>query len=229
MPDVKHSKIRIKGIRDGLLITLGEGDWSELQDALLEHVDQQADFLKGARLAIDVGNIILKAVDLGMLRDQLSERGITLWAVISNSPTTERTAQTLGLATKIASPRPERSIAPLDTYINKGEGAVLVQRTLRSGYNLTYPGHVVVIGDVNPGAEIIAGGDIVIWGRLRGMAHAGAEGDESAVVCALDLTPTQLRIAGHIAITPKRRGKPQPEKAYVKEGQVVSEIWDRKK
>lgn len=229
MPDITQPKIRIKGVRDGLLITLGEGEWSELRAALLEHVDQQADFLQGARLTVDVGNHILKAVDLGQLRDQLSERGIMLWAVISSSPTTERTAQALGLATKIASPRPERSTAPLDTRISKGEEAMLVERTLRSGYSLTFPGHVIVIGDVNPGAEIIAGGNIVVWGRLRGMVHAGAEGDESAVVCALDLTPTQLRIASHIAITPKRRGKPQPEMALVRDGQVVAEIWERKK
>ncbi len=86
-----------------------------------------------------------------------------------------------------------------------------------------------MIGDVNPGAEIIARGDVVVWGRLRGMVHAGAEGDESAVVCALDLSPTQLRIAGQIAVTPKRRGKPQPEMARISNGQVVAEPWDPKR
>ena len=84
-------------------------------------------------------------------------------------------------------------------------------------------GPVVVIGDVNPGAEIVSAGDVVVWGRLRGMVHAGANGDENAVVCALDLSPTQLRIAGKIALTPKRRGKPQPEIARLQDGQVVAE------
>jgi septum site-determining protein MinC len=100
---------------------------------------------------------------------------------------------------------------------------------LRSGFSLQHPGHVVVIGDVNPGAEVIAGGDILVWGRLRGVVHAGAEGDEGAIVCALDLSPTQLRIAGQIAITPKRRGKPHPEVARLHEGQVVAEPWDPKR
>ncbi len=221
-------KIQIKGIREGLLINLGEGEWEEVRQALFEHIDQQPEFLQGARLALDVGNHILKAVELSRLRDEISERGLTLWAVISNSPTTEQVAQTLGLATRINKPRPERSLSGLDTNIHQGEQAVFVQRTLRSGYSLTYPGHVVVLGDVNPGAEVIAGGNVVVWGRLRGMVHAGAEGDENATVCALDLTPTQLRIAGQIAITPKRRGKPQPEIARVVDGQVIAEIWNPK-
>ncbi len=219
-------KVQIKGIRDGLLIILREGDWQEAHAALLEQIDQQAEFLRGARLALDVGNHILKAVDLGQLRDQLSDRGLTLWAVLSNSPTTEQTAQTLGLATRISKPLPDRVAPSISTSFSSGEAAVLVKRTLRSGFRLNHPGHVVIIGDVNPGAEIIAGGDVLVWGRLRGMVHAGAEGDESAVVCALDLAPTQLRIAGFIAITPKRRGKPQPELARVLNGQVVAEVWD---
>jgi septum site-determining protein MinC len=132
------------------------------------------------------------------------------------------------MATRITKPDPERSTPSVETALT-GEGAVLIHRTLRSGFSLQHKGHVVVIGDVNPGSEIAAGGDVVVWGRLRGMVHAGAEGDESAVVCALDLDPTQLRIAGHIAITPKRRGKSQPEMAHVVDGQVVAEPWMGKK
>lgn len=221
--------IQIKGIREGLLIILGEGDWPDVRAALLEHLEQQKEFLRGARVALDVGNHILKAVELGQLRNELSERELNLWAVMSNSPRTVETAQTLGLATRISRPKPDRMIQPLSTALSSGEQAVVVQRTLRSGFSLKSPGHVIVIGDVNPGAEIIAGGNVVVWGRLRGMVHAGAEGDETAVVCALDLAPTQLRIAGCIATTPQRRGKPQPEMARLENGQVVAEIWKKGK
>ena len=220
--------VQIKGIREGLLINLGDGDWDEVQAALIEHLDQQAEFLQGARLALDVGNHVLKAVELSQLRNAISERGLNLWAVLSSSPTTEQTAQTLGLATRISKPRPDRSIHTLDTTVHGGEPAVLIQRTFRSGYKLQFPGHVVVIGDINPGAEVIAGGNVIVWGRLRGMVHAGAEGDEDAIVCALDLAPTQLRIAEQIAITPKRRGKTHPEIARVLDGQVVAEPWNPK-
>jgi septum site-determining protein MinC len=88
-----------------------------------------------------------------------------------------------------------------------------------------FEGNVIVVGDVNAGAEIIAGGSVIVWGRLRGVVHAGAHGDEKAVVCALEMAPTQLRIAGEIAVSPKKQGKIQPEFACLKDGQLVAEPW----
>jgi septum site-determining protein MinC len=221
-------KIHIKGIREGLLITLGEGEWPQVRAELLDRIGRQVDFLRGGRLIVDVGNHVLRAAELGQLRDSLSENGLSLWAVLSNSLVTQETARTLGLATRITKPNTERNAPAHDTALT-GESAILVHRTLRSGFSVQHKGHVVVIGDANPGSEIVAGGDVVVWGRLRGMVHAGAEGDENAVVCALDLYPTQLRIAGQIAVTPKRRGKPQPELARLVDGQVIAETWSVKK
>ena len=82
------ANIQIKGIREGLLISLGDGSWQELREALLERIKQQGDFLRGGRLAIDVGNHALGAVELSGLRDSLSDQGLTIWAVLSNSPKT---------------------------------------------------------------------------------------------------------------------------------------------
>jgi septum site-determining protein MinC len=195
---------------------------------LLGQIENQTDFLSGGRLILDVGDHVLRAAELGQLRDNISDDGLILWAILSNSTVTEQTAQTLGLATRIKESPPERpthNAQPQETTLT-GESAVFVQRTLRSGYSIQNKGHVVVIGDVNPGAEIIAGGNVIVWGRLRGMVHAGAEGNEQAVVCALDLSPTQLRIAGQIATTPQRKGKPQPEVARLQDGQVVAEQWN---
>ncbi len=226
--------MQIKGIKDGLLVTLGEGNWSELEASFLAHVDEKANFFKGARVALDVGNHILKAAELGHLRDRLSSKGISLWAVISNSPITEQTAQVLGLATRISTPRPERTIRSNDTNL-PGESAILVNRTLRSGFKVSHHGHVIVVGDVNPGAEVIAGGSVIIWGRLRGLVHAGAEGDSNAVVCALELTPTQLRIASQTApstqpkIKPRWGAKIEPEMACIQNGAVMIVPWNPKK
>ena len=218
-------KVRIKGVREGLLVTLEEEDWAEARAALLDQVQARAEFLRGGRLILDVGNQILRAAELGQLRDALSEQGVALWAVLSYSPITQQTAQTLGMATRLNRPAAEKAARPLETNL-AGDTAVLVRRTLRSGFSVQHTGHVVVIGDVNPGGEIVAGGDVVVWGRLRGTVHAGAEGDDLAVVCALDLSPTQLRIAGHIATTPQRRGKPQPEIARLRDDHVVAEPWN---
>jgi septum site-determining protein MinC len=225
--DQTRIKVQIKGIKEGLLISLGEGSWEDLQENLLSHIREQSGFFQGARIAIETGNVILRAAEMGVLRDRLNDLGVSLYAVLSNSPTTEQSAQMLGLATRLSSPRAERVVKPLDTNMI-GEEAVLLHRTLRSGFKVTSHGHIVVIGDVNPGAEIIAGGNIVIWGRLRGVVHAGAEGNENAMVCALDLIPTQLRIAGLIAIPPQRKSKPQPEVARIRDGQVIAEPWNIK-
>lgn len=220
--------LAIKGIRDGLLLTVPEGDWGDVRTSLLEALDERSDFFRGARVALQLQDRDLGAADLGGLRDAFAEREITLWAAISSSHVTQSAGADLGLATALParpSPPPAEEEVPLESEL-AGEEAVLVMRTLRSGHRLRHPGHVIVVGDVNPGAEIIAGGNIVVWGRLRGTVHAGATGDESARVCALDLGPTQLRIAGQIAISPERRGQAKPETARIRDGQLVAEHWD---
>jgi septum site-determining protein MinC len=216
--------LTVKGIQNGLLITLPAGEWSKVTDLLLETVATQDDFFRGARLAIQMEDRALGAAELGSLRSALAEHEVTLWAILSTSETTQSAAADLGLSRDLETRRSEDDDTPVDTQL-PGEEAVLLQRTLRSGHSVRHPGHVVVIGDVNPGAEIIAGGHVVVWGRLRGVVHAGAAGDESAMVCALDLAPTQLRIAGHITISPSRRGKPKPERAFIRDDQLIAEPW----
>lgn len=221
-------KLQIKGVREGLLVTLGDGEWPVMRGLLLETIDQQVDFFRGAKLYLDVGSQILHAVELGRLRDELSERGLSLWGVLSFSPTTEQTAQVLGMATRLSKPGVSpsyRAEASPKTSHQEGETAVLVRRTLRSGFRIQHDGHVVVIGDVNPGAEIVAGGTVVVWGRLRGNVQAGMNGDAMAIVCALDLSPTQLRIADHVGDIQPRRGKHQPEMAHLQDGHVVVNAW----
>lgn len=221
--------IAIKGIKDGLLVTVnGGGAWAETAPALMTRIDQSADFFRGAKLSLDVGPRAINAADLGQLRDTLSERNVSLVAVLSESVATTRAAQALGLKIALATAPPPSVQARIDAEADPEElreDAVLVRRTMRSGRSVRHAGNVVVLGDVNPGAEIMASGDVIVWGRLRGVVHAGAEGDTSAVVCALDLAPTQLRIAGHIAVSPPQKGQPIPEMARVKDGQIVAERW----
>lgn len=107
----------------------------------------------------------------------------------------------------------------------EGDEAILIHHTLRSGHTIRHPGHVIVIGDVNPGAEVVAGGNVVIWGRIRGVVDASAAGNTNAVLCALDLAPTQLRIGSQISISPERKGEPRPEMAMLREGEFVAESW----
>jgi septum site-determining protein MinC len=227
MPD----SITIKGISEGLLVSVGDAEtWPGTAQGLLARIDGATDFFKGARLALALGNRALSAADLGRLRDDLSERNVSLWAVLSDSPLTTNAAQALGLNVALPATAPARRQAP-DPEVDSEEArqeAVYLRRTLRSGRSVRHAGHVIVVGDVNAGAEIVADGDVVVWGRLRGTVHAGAGGDAAAVVCALDLSPTQLRIAGLIATSPARRGEPRPEIARIRDGHIVAERWAAK-
>jgi len=220
-----NSLIQIKGLRDGLLVSLDDAPWDAQLAALMLQVDAQPSFFRGARLALDVASQVLHVDDLVSLRDQLSERGIFLWAVISESPTTEQTSQLLGLATRISKPRPEETRTFAVDDLGE-ETALFLERTLRSGTRIEFAGHVVVMGDVNPGAEIVAEGNIIIWGRLRGMVHAGSKGNRDAVVCALDFSPMQLRIADEAsaAMGPQTPSKPQIARINGS-GQLQAENW----
>jgi len=218
-----HSLVQIKGMRDGLLVSLADASWEEQQSALLAQMDQQPSFFQGARLALDVGSQVLHVNEMVELRDQLSDRSVVLWAVVSESPTTEQTAQLLGLATRISNPRPEE-----ERFSGEGQNdelALYVNKTLRSGTRIEYPGHVVVLGDVNPGAEIIAEGTVIIWGKLRGSVHAGSKGDEDSKVCALDFAPMQLRIAEETVNIKKEKQILGPVAAFIRNERVVVESW----
>ena len=216
--------VHIKGIRDGILVTLGEAPWPDLQAALVTHIESQPSFFSGARMALDVGDQTLHVKELVALRNMLSERGVFLWAMLSRSLKTEQTARNLGLAIRISKPKPGKS----QSALQPGEDeAAWIGQTVRSGVRIDVPGNVVVAADVNPGAEIAAGGSVLVWGRLRGAVHAGSEGNEGAYVAALDLSPAQLKIANVVVNVPKRQGNVQPEVARLKDGMLVIEPWQK--
>jgi len=224
----QNSPFQIKGLRDGLLITFPDANWEELQNALLMQVQEKQAFFHGARLALDVGTHVLHVNELSALRDQLSDSGVSIWAVISESPKTEKTAQLLGLATRISKPRPQESVSYDAPLVNEGS-ALFINKTLRSGTRIEYPGNVVILGDVNPGAEVIAEGSVIVWGRVRGMLHAGCAGDTEAIICALDLQSPQVRIANEASNVLKPVNKHLPEVVSLNEDGVLQmKIWNQK-
>ncbi|MGI6712190.1 MAG: septum site-determining protein MinC [Bacillota bacterium] len=108
-----------------------------------------------------------------------------------------------------------------------GENTLLIQKTVRSGQSIKHSGNVVILGDVNPGAEIIAGGHIIVMGVVRGIVHAGAFGEEKATVTAFALNPTQIRISGKITRPPDEdySKTDEPETARIKDGVIVIEKY----
>jgi septum site-determining protein MinC len=96
-----------------------------------------------------------------------------------------------------------------------------VQTTVRSGMEIRHPGTVIILGDVNPGSSVIADGDVLVWGSLRGVVQAGAAGNDRCLIMALRLEPTQIRIANVVARAPEHPpAEYYPEVAYVTAGNI---------
>ena len=100
--------------------------------------------------------------------------------------------------------------------------SIFINNTVRSGQRIECEGDIVVIGDVNPGAEIIAGGSIAVFGRLRGLAHAGCSGRKDVCVAAVNMCPKQLRLSGRVVTFPNEREEVAgAEVAELRDGKVV--------
>jgi septum site-determining protein MinC len=122
---------------------------------------------------------------------------------------------------EVADVRPPTSVMAM-----RGE-TVIIARTVRSGGRVDSTGSIVVLGDVNAGAELVANDDIIVTGTLRGLPHAGAAGNEKAVIYADRILSPQLRIAGALAqagteASAEREG---PEAALLHDGQIVVRPW----
>ncbi len=211
----------LKGTPQGILLQPKADSWDAVLKALEHALQDAGGFFRGGRVIVELGDRVLSDAVLRSLRQILDRHDLELWAVLGEDEATRRTVRTYGIRTRLPGSAAQSSDA-------QGEGgeALFLQRTLRSGQRVQFPGHVTLVGDVNPGAEIVAGGNVVVWGKVRGLIHAGAWGDESCVVCGLDLAPSQLRIAGHIGRAPEsRRQKILPEVARVEDGQIIAEPW----
>lgn len=206
---IKRKLITIKGIKDGLVFRLDERcGFDELLEELKEMLENSHQaILSGPLVSIDVRYGIRELTDeqkLQILDVLRSKRNLLVRSIEG--------------AAKAADAR-ENGV--LRTPVTTISGMV------RSGQVLRHDGNLLFLGDVNPGGSIVCTGDIYILGALRGMAHAGSEGSELAIVGASYLAPTQLRIAEVISRPPDNDEEvsfhpheTQMEFAYLQDGQM---------
>jgi septum site-determining protein MinC len=224
---MEATPITLKGTAEGILLKPRSFVWETVLVALQQSLEEAEAFFRGGRLIVEFGNREMTQEQLSSLRALLKQFDIELWAVLSENKTTVRLARSNGLLTRLPKDS-EAKPADIETAPPEQQGLFL-QQTLRSGQSVRYAGHVTLLGDVNPGAEIIAGGNIVVWGAIRGVVHAGAFGDEERVICAMALEPSQVRIAGYIGRPPEQRQQsPGPELVRIEEGRIVAEVWNRR-
>ena len=231
--------IKMRGTRDGLLLSLPDDARAlparEVAAALAAHIAAAEAFFGGAEVIVDLGERQIGEDEVAAYRQVLEERGVIVRGFTATSPQGRELLRKQGYhplhvvpGERVAPPQPELPALPADV----GE-ALYVRRTLRSGTRIRHHGNLVIVGDVNPGAEAAASGDIIVWGVARGLVHAGALGDDGAIICALGLTPTQLRIGSHYALPPAETARKAtrtltPERARLDKGRLIVEPWNTK-
>ena len=168
----------------------------------------------GGAVELVAGARLLTLRDLKAIATALADHQFALEALSCSDRRTLVAARALGLEARHPVPTPANQPG--------GDGAqesslTVHQGTLRSGDHLQVEGSVLVLGDVNPGARISARGHVLVWGKLRGVAHAGLGGDGGARIVALQLRPLQLRIADQVARGPEGL----PPQGFAEEARLV--------
>lgn len=206
--------IEFKGTKNGILIYIKpQQDFEIVKQQLIEKIEKSKQFYEGAKI-FDIQCYSLTVEQ----KKELEEIMATKYKIYVLS-------------------QEERDILnnrqPVETiFTGIVEGKTkFIKGTIRSGQNINYEGNIVILGDVNPGAQIIAYGNIMVMGSLRGVAHAGANGNNDACVAAFHLDPTQLRISDVITRAPDGDyEKPKiPELARVKGDKIYIEPYLNRK
>ena len=223
-PAATNLQIRLKN-EDGVVKlilpsaaeTPAAAGWNDLWEQLQQRLQAGKRFWQPLAVVHLIANDrLLDARQLQAIDDALADVALQLQLVATSRRQTAVAAATAGYSVTQQS-----AIAPLLPPSSEDSTPLLaepiyLQMTVRSGMDIRHQGNVIIMGDVNPGGEIFAAGDIIIWGRLRGIAHAGYPNNPQCLIMALQMEPTQLRIADRVARAPETP-PPQfePEIAYV--------------
>jgi septum site-determining protein MinC len=242
---IQPQAVVLKGRHDGITVELDDRlDFSDLKEMFRHKVKDAKQFFAGARADIMFKGRALTEAETRALVDIVREETTLDVYVIHEAPEPEPEPEPEEEEEEEPEPVAPRD-EPLDHIPLSADDAhssvaeasgpaesasvrlphdkhvtTFHQGSLRSGQSIRCRGSVVIIGDINPGSQIIAEGHIIVLGLLKGMAHAGCTGNELCFVSALGLMPTQLRIASHIATIPANMQTKRPAYAYIQNNQV---------
>lgn len=239
-PQLDQNAVTLRGRSDGIAVEIASGKWEDLLQLLSYRLEQTDGFFSGGYVTVDVGTRQMNEAELDLLARVLGSYSMQAGLVRTSAERTFQAALALGI--------PCAQVGLDGTVVNEAMPALAEDNTypffvyrgsLRSGQQIFRPEHIMIMGDVNPGAEVASSGDILIWGRLRGIAHAGAQGNTGAIIAALDLDPVQLRIDTVVAAAqagqsesggPRwgaaRAAERRPEIARLVSGRLLIEAWD---
>ncbi|MEH2456883.1 septum site-determining protein MinC [Nostoc sp.] len=185
-------------------ISASELSWSDIWQQIKQRLNAGERFrISNTHVHLMAQDRLVDARQLQELGEALSEVELRLISVSTSRRQTAIAAVTSGYSVEQLQPVSSLVSEPTAIAIPQAD-ALYLEMTVRSGVEIRHPGTVILLGDLNPGGIVIADGDIIIWGRLRGIAHAGAGGNSECLIMALQMEPTQLRIADAVARAPEK-------------------------
>ncbi|MDB9315060.1 septum site-determining protein MinC [Spirulina sp. CS-785/01] len=231
---LRDSQLRLKSQGDEIHLLFPKAKqlsvkahWSEMW-AQLKHRLQAGErsWKMGTKAQLISRDQLLDSQQIKAIIQALKEVGLEVTTLQTQRRKTAVAAASCGLSVNQQTPTPQKpkeSSLDAETSVSAEhwDAPLYLKSTLRSGMEIQHPGTVIVLGDVNPGSKVIAAGDIMVLGRLRGIAYAGAQGNRTCHIVALQMEAMQLRIADAIARPPERPPKVyHPEIAYVAESGI---------
>lgn len=212
-----HNGIQVRGTKEGIYTKIDLEEFNNFDDmlqALVKKLSMGKSFYKGALMTIETDLSLLKEEDILKLKDILFE----------NIKVKECNFEDI---------KAKEIIESKENKVFNGiyEGKTkFIKKTIRSGQLIRYYGNIVIIGDVNHGSEVYAGGNIIVLGTAKGKVHAGIGGNKKAIIAAFNLQPEMIQIADTITISPDDGMKPSyPEIAKLKDNTIVVEPYLPKK
>lgn len=202
-----QKSIMIKGNKDGInaIINMDKfADFEEMLDALIEKLSVGKKFYKGATLTITTDLKHINERQMSKLKDSLFDEILIQDCIFADKDEKE---------------------SKYFQGVYEGRTKFL-RKPVRSGQSISYAGNIVIIGDVNHGAEVIAHGNIAVFGSIKGRVFAGSNGNERAIISAFSLEPEVLSIAKVMTISPDEFERPSyPEVAKLKDGCIIVEPY----
>ena len=211
--------VKVKGVGNRLWVTVDANQSKDLiREEIENHFNKMTQLVNNAKVVIDTGDFE-KSRQMADYLTPILKGAFSVQEVIPPPKSAEKQIEIKPYTPTVDARKRRRDMDR--SWQNYRSEVLMLAGRVRAGQRVTAKNHLVIMGDVNPGAEVEAGGDIIVLGSLCGKALAGQPDNANAIVVSLDLRPTQLQIGGFVAAGINDGNNNGAEYAHVENGSIV--------